>query len=287
MDLEFDVNSLCFGLVAMQSFKNQYDSLCGCLSGISLSSELSTAGLLDSARSRLKRYNDTFVDIISRGKKVRSELEKFDDEARLLFSMVDEGILNVDGTLNDIPLFDQTDYTNVRYSMGTIATSGSGITALSMLATYLQSEIYTPEELAKLGSNVQGHEVTNVGRMLTAADKIGLKYTEATTKDVLPALKEGKSAIILINGSTHFVAVVGLTDDGKWIVRDPYGPTYFNSFQKDRLENGYAMSVGASGYPSGELNISNGRAWIFESTETAGKTKLEVDIETPKFLFDL
>ena len=49
---------------------------------------------------------------------------------------------------SQVPLFFQTDYPDVRYGSGTVATSGCGITALAMVATYMTGHTYHPDELA-------------------------------------------------------------------------------------------------------------------------------------------
>lgn len=163
-------------------------------------------------------------------------------------------------TNNEMPLYDQTNYPDIRYGSGSVATSGCGITCLAMVASYYTGEEWTPDKCAALGNNVEGHEVTNVERMLTAADKIGLHYEQKTTNDIMSSLQEGKTVIALVNNSGHFVVLRGLTEDGKVLVNDPYGP-----WQTEKNSEGQALTINENGYISqNDINLTAGRIWVFD-----------------------
>ena len=59
-----------------------------------------------------------------------------------------EAETNLKNVLHEIPLYHQTDYPDIRYGAGSIATSGCSVTSLAMVATYLTGHTYMPDELA-------------------------------------------------------------------------------------------------------------------------------------------
>ena len=185
------------------------------------------------------------------------------------FTMIVNKINIVDETPNDpsaeessreIPLYDQTNYDDVKYGSGTIATSGCGITSLAMLATYYTGEEWTPDKCAALVEQSGIIPKDNADRMLIAADKIGLSYEQKTTKDIMPSLEEGKTVIALVNNSGHFVVLRGLTEDGKVLVNDPYGP-----WQDAKDAEGQNLKFNENGYiVQNDINLSAGRIWVFD-----------------------
>ncbi|MDD5887982.1 MAG: papain-like cysteine protease family protein [bacterium] len=174
----------------------------------------------------------------------------------------------IEETTREMPLYDQTDYSDVKYSTGTIATSGCGITSLAMVATYVTGQEWTPDKCAELGRVVENHPVDNVGSMLTAADKIGLTYEEKTTRDIMTSLEDGKVVIALVNNSGHFVVLKGLTEDGKVLVNDPYGP-----WQTEKNATGQNLVINENGYiVQNDINITAGRIWVFDGPDTTTTT---------------
>lgn len=160
----------------------------------------------------------------------------------------------------EMPYYDQTDYDNVKYGKGTIASSGCGITSLAMLATYYTGEEWTPDKCTALVEQSGTIPKDNVDRMLIAADKIGLSYEQKTTKDIMPSLEEGKTVIALVNNSGHFVVLRGLTEDGKVLVNDPYGP-----WQDAKNVEGQNLKFNENGHiVQNDINLSAGRIWVFD-----------------------
>lgn len=161
--------------------------------------------------------------------------------------------------VREMPLYNQMDYKDVRYGAGTVATSGCGITSLAMVATYMTGHTYYPDELAGYFGGYNGN---NIERMLNASDELQLPWRQAENWHVtLKALGEGKIAILLMNGrsmfsdSQHFIVATGLTEDGKVMINDPYGPNYGNPVLKDGFTNGFTSSQIATGYSS---------SWIYD-----------------------
>ena len=66
----------------------------------------------------------------------------------------------VPDTFYEVPEYYQSDYPDVMFGNGTIATSGCSITSLAMVATYLTEHVYMPDELADyfggyIGNNME------------------------------------------------------------------------------------------------------------------------------------
>ena len=158
--------------------------------------------------------------------------------------------LNNNIPINEMPLLDQTDYKNIKYSTGTVATSGCGLTSVCMVASYFTGKLYTPEDLAEVADEAKG---SNVDKMTRAADYVGLNWycNEKTNPNKLKEmLQEGKVVICLVKNSSHFVVCKGITEDGKILVNDPYGP-----WAKDEP------------YSLEELKMSSGKTWVFDPAE--------------------
>lgn len=158
-----------------------------------------------------------------------------------------------------LPLFFQTDYPNVRYGSGTVATSGCGITCLAMVASYMTGHTYLPDELADYFG---GRAENNIRRLEQASDALQLPWRRAKNiHDVLDALQEGDLAILLMEStsiftnSQHFIVLTGMTEDGKIFVNDPYAPNYDYWLLQNGFENGFQEGDLLCGYSGG---------WIYD-----------------------
>lgn len=176
----------------------------------------------------------------------------------------------------EMPLYNQLDYKDVRYGAGTIATSGCGITALAMVATYMTGHTYYPDELADWFGGYNGN---NIERMLYASDELQLPWHAVENWHVaLKALQEGKIAIIMTSGrslfsdSQHFLVATGVTEDGKVMINDPYGTNYGNPMLRDGFENGFTSSQMATGYSG---------AWIYDVDEMPEEPFIYVEEKGP------
>ena len=175
--------------------------------------------------------------------------------------------------INEIPRYDQTDYPNIPYSQGSIATSGCGITCLAMVATYLLNEEHLPDECG-LAYNKTAYD--NGTRMENGIRDLGLAWLGKvyTKADTIAALEEGKVLIALVDDTSiftnygHFIVLTGINEDGKYTVNDP---------------NGYNWNRYADGFENGfeEWQIFHGYcgAWVFDknlqSIATAHKEELQ------------
>ena len=157
----------------------------------------------------------------------------------------------------EMPHYNQFDYDDVLYGSQrggrkTVADRGGGITALSMVATYLyQDESLTPDYLATVYGNPD-KPVDNVdyGSLATIMVSVGENHLGLNMDltynfyDAVEALEEGKVVISLQNPGCftavpngHFVVFRGITEDGKILVNDPNGYTYAR--YPDYFANGF------------------------------------------------
>lgn len=158
-----------------------------------------------------------------------------------------------------LPIYYQTDYPDVRYGNGTVATSGCGITCLAMVASYMTGHSYLPDELADYFG---GRAENNIQRLEQASDALQLPWHRAENfHKVLEALEHGNIAILLMEStsiftnSQHFIVLTGMTADGRILVQDPYAPNYDYWLLKNGFENGFKEGDLLCGYSGG---------WIYD-----------------------
>ncbi len=173
-----------------------------------------------------------------------------------------KNVKSVSWEIHEIPLYYQTDYPDVMYGSGTIATSGCSITSLAMVATYLTDHVYMPDELADYFG---GGANNNIDRLEYAIEELKLPYEGPLNfHETLQALKEGKVAIALMNensiltNSQHFVVMPGFNEDGKIVVLDPYEPNYSHWQLKNAL---------VSGFKPGDLSGGFDGGWVFDKED--------------------
>ena len=114
----------------------------------------------------------------------------------------------------EVPLYFQTDYLDILYRSGTLATSGSNIASLAMVATYLTGHEYRPDQLADYFADYIGNSME---WLEYASDALQLPWKKAENFHVAKqALREGKVVITLMNErsiftqSQHFIVLTGL-----------------------------------------------------------------------------
>lgn len=161
-----------------------------------------------------------------------------------------------------VPLYFQTDYPDVRFGRGTIESSGCSITSLAMVASYLTGHEYLPDELADYFG---GHGINNMQRLEYGNDMLQLPWRKAANVDeVLTAARGGDIAILLMNQKSiftdnqHFIVLAGMTDDGKFIINDPYEPNY---------ENWQLVNAFNNGFKAGDLICGFSGGWIYDVSE--------------------
>jgi hypothetical protein len=125
------------------------------------------------------------------------------------------------------PLYFQQDYPDTRYGQYPIASYGCGVTTLSMLASYMTDEEYTPPELCKRYGYYCMERGTNPPMFEETPAELGFYYVERTLdwEKVLEALNRGQVVVSLQKtgywtGGGHFILLEKVTEDGLIQVRD-------------------------------------------------------------------
>lgn len=165
-------------------------------------------------------------------------------------------------TIDAVPHYHQSEYPDIRYGNGTIATSGSSVAALAMVATYMTDHVYTPADIADYAVQYGG---SHYKRLEKVSDLMQIPWKRAlNVNEALKAVREGKIAIALMGsrsvfpGGNHFIVLTGVTEDGKIWVLDPDDRDYS------------AWGVGellGNGFPDGKLIAGYEGAWIYDKTQ--------------------
>lgn len=113
----------------------------------------------------------------------------------------------------------------------TIAEAGCGPSSLAMIITALTGKKVTPDEVAKKAAS-GGYRVCNMGSSHAITDLAkgyGLvvkDYGHPSIAEINKALKDGVMFQVAgtgpspFTGNGHFIAIRGITDDGKWLIFD-------------------------------------------------------------------
>ena len=274
MDVQFDISSIYFGLQTLKDLEQNFISLSSAFNGVTISSSLSSsAPLFEAAKKDINNAtNSTIHNLVTLLENSKKILEECDREAALLFKYYEEGILTEDGKWTAVPLMNQDDYGDITYSQGSVKTSGCGLTSLCMVASYILGELYTPEDLAAIAN---ADKSSNVGKMTTAADYVGLDWVRdqnTSREDLINYLNEGKMVICLVKGSSHFVLCTGVNENGQIEVNDPYSP-----FRQESHKDGYDWN---------ELQFSAGSTWIFDPAQNTGSKVVNDKVTVDQTVLD-
>lgn len=165
-------------------------------------------------------------------------------------------------TIDAVPHYHQSEYPDIRYGNGTVATSGSSVATLAMVATYMTDHVYTPADIADYAVQYGG---SHYGRLEKVSDLMQIPWKRAlNVNEALKAVREGKVAIALMGsrsvfpGGNHFIVLTGVTEDGKIRVLDPDDRDYSAWGVGELLENGF---------PDGKLIAGYEGAWIYDKTQ--------------------
>ena len=160
---------------------------------------------------------------------------------------------------NNVPLYFQNQYPDVRYGSGSVATSGCSITSLAMVASYMTDHLYSPAELADYFG---GSAYSNMARLESASDALQLPWKKAINwHESLQALKDGKVVIALVEEasifteSQHFIVLTSMTDDGKILVNDPN----LSNYARWELQKGFV-----EGFTEGDILCGYSGGWIYD-----------------------
>ena len=159
-----------------------------------------------------------------------------------------------------IPLYLQQDYPNTKYGAYTITSHGCGITSLSMLASYMTDDDYTPPRMCALYPNYVYKTGTDGRLFVTAPAELGFYLRQRTFDwhDAYAALEQGYIVVTVQQKGFwtrggHYLVIEKLLEDGRIQVRDS------NIFNYGRLHDHKIDSFEWS------TVIPNGQGyWIYE-----------------------
>ena len=181
---------------------------------------------------------------------------------------VGESNPKIKATYDEVPLFYQSDYTDVKYGTGTLKTHGCGISSLSMVASYYNDEAIMPDELAKKYHTYGSKSGTNHMIYEQTAEELNLPFQErvhySTEKDlqkVVSSLEEGCVIVAKAKGNSvftnsgHYIVLTGVTEDGKIKVNDPNKFNYkeYNEWCGTVLEDGFANGFDQEQFKYGKI----------------------------------
>lgn len=160
-----------------------------------------------------------------------------------------------------IPHYLQTDYKDVLYGDGSIASAGCGPTSFAMVASYLTGRTITPVDAAAWCGNA--YYVAGAGTswayFQAAASHFGCgAVTQTTDADtVLQALADGHPVISsqkrgLFTSRGHFIVLRGLSPGGNVLVNDPN-----DNDRKNYINREFDMMS--------EIHATSSAYWIFEA----------------------
>lgn len=159
-----------------------------------------------------------------------------------------------------IPHYLQTDYGNIPYGGGSIASSGCGPTSFAMIASYLTDTTVTPADAVAWCGN--SYYMPGVGTYWSyfqaAANHFGCGSVTQTSdaNQVLQALSEGHPVISsqragLFTSGGHFIVLRGVTADSKVLVNDPN-----DNSSKNYINREFDMMS--------EVHATSNAYWIFD-----------------------
>lgn len=165
-----------------------------------------------------------------------------------------------------VPLFYMSDYPEVRYLTGSLATSGSNVASVAMAASYLTKQEYRPDALMTWFDSYIGNSMQWLEHV---SDQLQLPWEKAGNfHDVTRALEEGKIAIIVMaeqsfyTENLHFIVLTGINEEGLITVNDPLEAHYSHWNLGEKLEKGFASSSLVGGYRGG---------WIYDPAAVDGE----------------
>lgn len=159
-----------------------------------------------------------------------------------------------------IPHYLQTDYGNIPYGGGSIASSGCGPTSFAMIASYLTDTTITPADaVAWCGNSYYMPGVGTYWSYFQAAANHFVCGSVTQTSDanqVLQALSEGHPVISsqragLFTSGGHFIVLRGVTADSKVLVNDPN-----DNSSKNYINREFDMMS--------EVHATSNAYWIFD-----------------------
>lgn len=146
-------------------------------------------------------------------------------------------------SIDVVPQYFQNDYPDELYGTGTVATSGSSMTALAMVASFMTDHEYHPDEMADILAHFMGG---NYQRLEYGNDLLQLSWKRAENiHESVQAVKDGKTVIVMFNSDNlftwkeHYVVLTGINENGKITVLDTDSSHYEKDWLKPYYEEGF------------------------------------------------
>ena len=165
----------------------------------------------------------------------------------------------------DMPLYLQQDYPDAPFGDYQVSTHGCGITTLAMVASYMADDELTPAELAARYGYYCGQRGSEIYMFDDTPAEMGfhLQNRSFSWAEMDKALKNGQVVVSLQwfgywTRGGHYLAIVGMTEDGRYVVRDSNLINY-KRIQKHLEDN----------HSRGSISEAGQYYWIYEPKVTA------------------
>lgn len=179
--------------------------------------------------------------------------------------------------IDQVPQYFMNDYPDEPYSFSDVAQSGSSMTALAMVATYLTDYEYYPDQMADYLAHFLGGDYQ---RLEYGSDLLGLSWKRAENiHETIQAVRDGKVAIVMYNGDNmftwkeHYVVLTGVNDEGKLMLLDTNSEHYEKNFLKKYYEGGFSEKDLMRKYSCG---------WVYDKDQMPDNPKIYTPEPAPE-----
>lgn len=163
-------------------------------------------------------------------------------------------------SFDQVPQYYQNDYPDEPYSYSTVANSGSSMTALAMVATYMTDHPYYPDQMADWLAHYLGGDYQ---RLEYGSDLLQLNWKRAlNVHEGLQAVRDGKIAIFRLTansifGNERYLVVTGVNSDGTFQVMDTEETHFGSTWLNQLFENGFTAKQLTGGYSA---------SWVYDKS---------------------
>ena len=162
-------------------------------------------------------------------------------------------------TVDAVPQYYQNDYPQEPYGTGTVASSGSSMTALAMVATYMTDFEYLPDKMADMLAHFQGNSYQ---RLEYGNDLLQLSWKRAeNVHEAVRAVQEDKTVIVMFHGENlftwkeHYIVLTGMNESGNIAFLDT---------DRSHAEKQWLMKHLEAGITEKDLLRGYSCAWIYD-----------------------
>ena len=184
-------------------------------------------------------------------------------------------------TIDEVPQYFQNSYPDEPYLTTNVANSGSSMTALAMVASYMTDHAYYPDEMADWLAHFMG---SNYERLEYGNDLLQLNWKRAENiHEAVQAVQNGKVVILMLHPDNlltwkeHYVVLTGINDQGNIMLLDTDSDHYEKEWLKEYYEKGLQWEAFLRGYSC---------AWIYDKSQMPEEPFVyapEPPAETPRY----